>query len=98
MFNLKDIQKKLEGVYDVQFTDSLFADKPCLKINNKIYELNISLGRLKVDDFAEYIGVDFWNKKKLSGIGRPCRTMEEVYRVLDSIELPRKEAMQLSLF
>ena len=103
MFDLKKIQKDLERVYGVKFVDSFFAKSRSIQINTKIYKLDISLGRFTVGDCAEYIAFDFCNKKKLSGIGVPCRTFEEVCKQMEYVGFEKKGeiahgSVQLSLF
>ena len=103
MFDLKKIQNDLERVYGVKFVDSFFADSHSIQINTKIYKLDISLGRFTVDDYAEYIAFDFWNKKKQSGRSIPCRTFERVCEQMEYVGFEKKGeithgSIQLSLF
>lgn len=103
MFDLKKIQRDLEGVYGVKFVDSLYLEKPSIKIENKIFTLDIHLGRFKVGDCAEYIAFDFLNKKKQSGLGIPCKSFDEVCHYMEYVGFEKKGeithgSVQLSLF
>ena len=69
-------------------------------------ELNIHISHYTTMDCrngTEFIGADFWDRKNMHGMSGPHDDIEEVFRFLDRIKLPRRttpkeDYEQMSLF
>ena len=106
MFDLKQIKKDLERIYNVEFTEDKYLDMDNLHYHTGKCDLNIHISHYDTYDSRngmEFIGVDFWNRKNMSGKSGPNDDMEELIHFLDSIKLPRRttpkeDYEQISLF
>lgn len=107
MFDLRQIKRELERIYDVEF----IIDKWIDTVENLHYQsgkndLNIHISHYSTYDSRngmEFIDAHFWDRKNQRGKSGPNDDMEELIHFLDSIKLPRRttpkeDYEQISLF
>lgn len=95
MFDLMKIKEAMEDAYDAEFIvrDTVYMEGQELFYKNKksTVRVHISTYTCDGDRFGkEFIAYDYWNGS--GGNSAPCDSMEELFKRLDMIGMPRRTA------
>lgn len=95
MLDLMQIKEALEDAYDAEFA---VIDKDYMEGKELLYKKEKDSVRVHISRYTclderlgkEFIGYDYWNGT--GGNSAPCDSMEELFKRLDRIGMPRRTA------
>ena len=91
----EELKTLAESEYGTIFKTVEYGGRKYLENDEKGNKLTISLSNYSFGENKQFIAVNCWNKKELSGFGHPCDTWEKAKH---SIELVLPKAVQCTLF